>query len=45
MQCIFTDFEKAFDTVDHQILLQNLYHHGIRGIPHSWFKSYLSNRR
>ena len=35
---------KAFDTLNHPILLQKLYSIGIRGIPQKWFRSYLNNR-
>jgi len=42
---IFLDFRKAFDCVDHQILISKLYTYGIRGTPLSWFKSYLENRQ
>ena len=41
---VFVNLQKAFDTVDHQMLLAKLNHYGIRGVSNDWFKSYLSNR-
>lgn len=41
---IYLDLQKAFDTVDHTILLWKLKNCGIRGIVHDWFTSYLHNR-
>ena len=41
---IFIDFQKAFDTVNHDTLLAKLDHYGIRGLANSWFSSLLKNR-
>ena len=41
---VFVDFQKVFDTVDHQILLAKLNHYRIHRVSNDWFKSYLSNR-
>ena len=42
--CILIDFRKAFDTVEHSILLNKSHHYGIRGTALQWFNSYLTNR-
>ena len=41
---VFIDLKKAFETVDHNILIKKLKHYGIRGLANKWVSSYLENR-
>ena len=41
---VFLDFRKAYDTVNHSILLKKMHAYGIRGNILDWFKKYLNNR-
>ena len=42
---VFLDFQKAFETVNRQILTGKLNHYGVRGLSLDWFTSYLTNRQ
>ena len=42
---VFIDLEKAFDTVDQDILSKRLAHYGVQHRELSWFKSYVTNRK
>ena len=41
---LFLDLKKAFDTVDHQIMIRKMYLYGIKYNALAWFTSYLNNR-
>ena len=42
---LFLDLRKAFDSVNHSILIKKLNHYGFRGIVNDWFQNFLEDRK
>lgn len=42
---VFIDLQKAFDTINLDILVQKLYFYSIRGVELNWFRTYLLDRK